>query len=418
MRILLLNQAFHPDVVSTAQHASDLARKLVREGHEVTVVCGRRAYDNPSERFPALEDWQGVHILRILSTGFGKSTRIRRMLDFSSFLVVCLFRVMARRRFDLIVSMTSPPLLCAIAALAAQMRGAKLVLWVMDLNPDQAIAAGWLRPTSWAAGALNGLLDYSLRVAARVVVLDRFMQKRIVEKGVPAERVTIIPPWSHDDAVYFDEHGRERFRAEHGLAGRFVVMYSGNHSPCHPLSTLLLAAKQLAQNPRIVFCFIGGGSELCHVKTFAAENGLENIVCLPYQPLAELRCSLSAADMHCVVLGDSYVGIVHPCKIYNVLNIGTPFLYIGPPESHVQDLIADNRLENSSYRAGHGEDRSIVLQILRAASAQQLQAPALKSAAAKVSFSVCGAEMLRVIEAAAGMPEVPDGAEKAIGASR
>ena len=43
MKILILNQAFYPDVVSTAQHAADLAVKLVEEGHEVTVIAGRRA---------------------------------------------------------------------------------------------------------------------------------------------------------------------------------------------------------------------------------------------------------------------------------------------------------------------------------------------------------------------------------------
>ena len=37
MKILLLNQAFHPDVVSTGQHATDLALELTAAGHEVTV---------------------------------------------------------------------------------------------------------------------------------------------------------------------------------------------------------------------------------------------------------------------------------------------------------------------------------------------------------------------------------------------
>jgi hypothetical protein len=45
MKILILNQAFYPDVVSTAQHATDLALALTDAGHEVTVICGRRAYD-------------------------------------------------------------------------------------------------------------------------------------------------------------------------------------------------------------------------------------------------------------------------------------------------------------------------------------------------------------------------------------
>src|SRR3954451_14666343 len=111
-------------------------------------------------------------------------------------------------------------------------------------------------------------------------------------------------------------------------------MDAGNHSPFHPLDTLLETAKQSAYDTRIAFCFVGGGSEFGKVQQFAAVHGLENIVCLPYQPLEQLAGSLSAADLHVVVMGDPFVGIIHPCKIYNVLAIGSPVLYIGPEESH------------------------------------------------------------------------------------
>ena len=127
---------------------------------------------------------------------------------------------------------------------------------------------------------------------------------------------------SSDLAVHFDAAGRAKFRAAHGLTDKFVVMYSGNHSPVHPLTTLLAAAQRLASDPRYVFCFVGGGSEHPKVKTFAAQHGLKNILCLPYQPLAELAGSLSAADLHVVVMGDPFVGTIHPCKIYNILTVG------------------------------------------------------------------------------------------------
>jgi hypothetical protein len=42
LKILLLNQCFYPDVVSTAQHLTDLAEALSSRGHEVTVIAGDR----------------------------------------------------------------------------------------------------------------------------------------------------------------------------------------------------------------------------------------------------------------------------------------------------------------------------------------------------------------------------------------
>ena len=94
-------------------------------------------------------------------------------------------------------------------------------------------------------------------------------------------------------------------------------MYSGNHSPCHPLDTLLDAARALQREPEIVFCFVGGGSEQVKVRESRLES---NVKCLPYQPLNELSSSLSAADLHVVVMGEEFVGIVHPCKVYNILS--------------------------------------------------------------------------------------------------
>src|SRR6266699_3329465 len=64
-----------------------------------------------------------------------------------------------------------------------------------------------------------------------------------------------------------------------------------------------------------------------------------NIVCLPYQPLSALAGSLSAADLHVVVMGEPFVGIVHPCKIYNVLAVCAPVLYLGPRPNHVTEIL-------------------------------------------------------------------------------
>src|SRR4051812_39354677 len=85
MKILILNQAFYPDVVSTAQHAADAARELAARGHDVTVIASRGAYDNPAVRFHPSEWWQGVRILRVRCTAFGKKSKWSRAADFGSF---------------------------------------------------------------------------------------------------------------------------------------------------------------------------------------------------------------------------------------------------------------------------------------------------------------------------------------------
>jgi glycosyltransferase involved in cell wall biosynthesis len=364
MKVLILNQAFYPDVVSTAQHAADLAVAASDAGHQVTVMAGARGYDNPLQRYPRRETWKGVRILRVGSTGFGKTTRWRRAADFATFMTSCSARLLLSQRFDLVIAMTTPPLISALAALFVPIKARRFVFWCMDLNPDEAIAAGWLRPHSLSAKGINVLLDYGLRKADAIVALDRHMQRRLLAKGVPAEKMSVIPPWSHDDYVRFDPAGRDEFRRRHGLEGKFVVMYSGNHSPCHPLDTLVEAAHRLENHPNIKFCFIGGGSEFRKLESYARLRRPPNILLLPYQPLETLAASLSAADLHVVVMGEPFAGIVHPCKIYNVLAVGSPFLYIGPTESHLADLA--HLAGKNAYCARHGDADGIMRLLLAA----------------------------------------------------
>ena len=390
MRILLLNQCFYPDVVATAQHLTDLAVGLVERGHQVTVLASRRGYDDPARRFCGRETWRGIDIIRIPSLGLGKANKWLRCLDFASYLLICFVRLMFLPRQDLTLALTSPPLISFFGALFVRLRGGRFCFWVMDLNPDEGIELGWVREKSPVARLLQAFLKYSLRCSDRVVVLDRFMRERIISKGTPAERITVLPPWSHDEEIRYDEAGREAFRDAHGLNQKFVVMYSGNHSACHPLDTLLTAALTLRSDERVVFSFVGGGSEFQKVKDFARNNSLSNIRCLPYQPRSQLAASLSAADLHVVIMGDRFKGLVHPCKVYNIVAVGAPFLYIGPEESHVADLLQEYDKEISARSVRHGEVEEVVQHIEAAAAT----APARISASQEVNFSFSSRSLL------------------------
>jgi colanic acid biosynthesis glycosyl transferase WcaI len=366
MRILLLNQAFYPDEVATSQYASDLAAALAAEGHDVTALCSARGYDNPLRRFSSREVWNAVKIVRVVGTSFGKGAKWRRAADFASFLIACGFRLPLLGRFDVIIALTTPPLISALGALWKVLRGGRLVYWTMDLNPDEAIAAGWLDPSSKAAILLQKIQDFSLRHSDAIVVLDAFMRERLIANGTPFDKIIVVPLWSQDDCAYFDARGREHFRLLHGWAHKFVVMYSGNHSPCHPLDTLIEAAERLRYREDIVFAFIGGGSEYRKIQARVAEGESGNMVCLPYQSRRGLAASLSAGDLHVVVMGNAFVGIVSPSKIYNILAVGAPVLYIGPAQSHVTELFGTMDRARRLYSAEHSDVDAVIQQILNA----------------------------------------------------
>ena len=78
----------------------------------------------------------------------------------------------------------------------------------------------------------------------------------------------------------------------------------------------------------------------------------------------QLAGTLSAADLHLVVMGNAFVGIVHPCKVYNILRVGSPLLYIGPQPSHISEILQTLNGEMPCAWARHGEVDRVVEHIV------------------------------------------------------
>ena len=155
MRILLLNQCFYPDHVATAQYLTELALGLREAGHEVTVVASSRGYDNPQNRYPSHEVWRGIDIRRIWTPGLGKGAKWRRLLDFASFWLSATLILLRLKKFDVTVCLTSPPLISTLGTVMVKIKGGAVVPWIMDLNPDEAVAAGWLKAGGFVERVLS-----------------------------------------------------------------------------------------------------------------------------------------------------------------------------------------------------------------------------------------------------------------------
>ena len=85
MRILLITQVFYPDPVSVSQHLTDLANKLVEDGHDVTVYSSSYPYEEKTHRYESFENYQGIKINRLRQSSFGKGSTLTRLFDFFTF---------------------------------------------------------------------------------------------------------------------------------------------------------------------------------------------------------------------------------------------------------------------------------------------------------------------------------------------
>lgn len=389
-RLLLISQVYVPDPTAVGQHFADVAEEMARRGWEVHVLTSARAYDDPTIRFPVREVRNGVHIRRLPLSSFGKRSIAIRLLAQASFMTQALVRSLFMPRLSAVVVSTSPPFAGFGGACISIVRRVPFLWWVMDLNPDQMIAAGKLSPRSMFVRLFDWMNRVTLRRATKVIALDRYMAERLTRKTDVADKLDVIPPWPHTEPPPLDAAGERRlaeagksFRARHGLDGAFVVMYSGNHAIQHPLDTLLAAAAQLEQEPGLMFVFIGGGAGKPAIERRIA-SGAPNLRSLPYQPLETLDDSLGAADLHVVSMGPEVVGIVHPCKIYGAMAVARPILFFGPGGSHAGELVEPGGL---GWRVEHGDVAGAVLAIMRAKNLSQPERLAMGCRAAALVAS-------------------------------
>ena len=128
MRFLIVSQVFYPDTVSVSQHMSDLAFKLVEEGHSVTVFSSRYPYDGKGQIYNSREFIRGVDIQRVFQTSFGKVNVLSRIIDFFTFsFAITIKLLLDRHKYDVVLGSTSPPLLSFIVLIFSKWRRLKFV---------------------------------------------------------------------------------------------------------------------------------------------------------------------------------------------------------------------------------------------------------------------------------------------------
>ncbi len=341
--LLLISQVYVPDPAAVGQYMAAAAEAMAARGTRVIVFTADRGYDDPTERFPAHEELNGVEVIRLTFSSLGKKTILHRLVGHLSFCAQAFFRGLFMRELDGLFVTTSPPMGSAVGWAISLLRGTPFAFWVMDINPDQAIALGHAAPGSLPVKVFNWFNRRVLKRAHAILPLDRFMAETLHRK-LPnlAPKTHEVPPWPMEDYLERIEHVANPFRAEHNLEGKFVIMYSGNHSIAHPLDTLLEAALHLKDHPKLVFMFIGGGKAKEPIDAAIAEHQPPNIRSLPYQPLDQIKYSLSAADVHIVAMGADMVGIVHPCKFYGAMALAKPVLLVGPSSCHIGEVLKEH----------------------------------------------------------------------------
>lgn len=320
MRILLLNQFFWPDTAATSQLLTDLAVGLAKEGHSVYVVAANSGYAVSDIGTPP-----PVEIHRVRSLAFTRG-KIGRLLSYLSFYVFGAVRSLTLPRADIVLTLTTPPLLSLLGTLIGTLRGSRHFIWEMDVYPDVAIDLNYIKSGGLVDRLAGFLADLSRRRSEGIIALGECMKERLMKRGIDPFRITVAENWADATAIQPLPRGASDNT-------QLVLLYSGNLGLAHDLHTITASMLDLRMDDRFRFLFVGSGGRREELKGFCDAHQITSAELRPYVPRDNLSHSLSAGDIGLVTQRENCVGSVVPSKVYGLLAAGRPILFIGPANS-------------------------------------------------------------------------------------
>lgn len=191
------------------------------------------------------------------------------------------------QRLDEIIQQTKPDVIHAhspvLNALPSQWVGWRLnlpVVYEMRASwEDAAVDHGTTVEGSLRYRISRALESFALKRADHITTICEGLRGDILSRGIPAERITVIPNAVDASSFRFGVEADPALRQRLGLNDAMVIGFAGSFYGYEGLELLLEAARRLLpKHPNLRVLLVGGGPQEAALKAQAESNGLKDRV--------------------------------------------------------------------------------------------------------------------------------------------
>lgn len=335
MRILIHMGDSYPNEGPAAKRMSVFANTLTGHGHSVVVLAPM----NDSKECGAEK------VYHCPTVKLKKKTLLRRLLNQIVFSLTSVIISFFAGPADVVLT-TSPPALIGISGwVIAKIKRAKLVYDVRDIWPDVAWGMGKLERDSFVSKVFEWVRDFMLRHADLVTAVSPGKIERL-KAYVPQAKVSFIT--NGLDERFLDNVIVEDAVKEFKFKDNFSCVYIGNLGWAQGLMQLLTVAQRAKEESLPAkFYLFGSGVEEDLLRSFAKEQGLDNVVFAGRLPNSTMYTVLKNADMSFVSLVNENLKDSVPTKLFEALGTGCPVLLASVGDS--VDILNESRLGIAVY---------------------------------------------------------------------
>ncbi|KAB1940666.1 glycosyltransferase family 4 protein [Micromonospora sp. ALFpr18c] len=337
-RVTLVSQWFPPEPAALAQR---LTTTLRHQGFVADVLTGVPnyprgvVYEGYSARRRSVEVQDGARVLRTPLYPSHDRSAIGRAVNYTSWAASSsLLGASALRDTDVALVYSSPVTATAAAMMAKLRWRTPYVTMVIDLWPDNVFATGFLTegPTRRIAEAVLGrFTDRTYRWADHVTVPTPGLRDIVIDRGVPAEKVSLVYIWA-DEKIMQPTEPEPGLRRRLGLTDDdFLLMYGGNLGAAQRLDVVVDAMARLRDTPDVHLVLVGDGVEKDRLIAQVTRDRLGNVHFLDSVPPERMPARMAVADLNLISLADEPLfRITLPSKTQSILACGQPMLACAP----------------------------------------------------------------------------------------
>lgn len=340
-RLGYVTQWYAPEPFHTPEWT---VRALAARGWDVTVLTGVPNYPDGvvqpgySARRLSREVLGGQTVIRAPLFPSHDRSALRRTLNYVSWAVSASVVGARMLRRSAVNYVYSSPATAALPALVARVLGRRpYVLSVQDVWPDSVFASGFLTEGPLrrvAEGFLSWFVGLTYRWAHHVVVISPGMRALLHDRGVPADKISLVYNWV-DETVFKPSEPDPAFRQRLGLEpGDFAVVYAGNHGAAQGLRTAIEAVTSLPPDLRVHLVLIGDGVEKEALRAYAVRLGAERIHFVGSMPTHQIPATTASCEIQLVSLvDDPLFKLTMPSKVQAIMAMGQPVLASAPGDA-------------------------------------------------------------------------------------
>ena len=330
MKILYFHQHFSTPKGSAGIRSYAMAQSLIRNGHQVTMVCGsfgagQTGLTQPFNKGMRRGMVDGIDIIEFELPYSNALSFLKRILIFLSFAFKSI-KVALTEQYDVVFA-TTTPLTAGIPGIFAKwFRRKPFVFEVRDLWPELPKAMGVIKNpiVLWMMSVLEWTSYHS---ADRLVGLSPGIVDGIIKRGIAPEKVASIPNGCDLD-IFASEH--QAWRPEGVQPTDLMAIFTGTHGLANGLNAVLDAAAELKKRQRtdIKLVLVGDGMQKKALLERAAELQLDNVIFHDPVNKAKLAGLMASADIGLQILANVpafYYG-TSPNKFFDYISAGLPVL--------------------------------------------------------------------------------------------